>query len=746
MNNKYIPFEDFVLRTPILSFSFYKELTSQNTINKERFKELFQDLVIQEAIFLASPQLFEELQKWVNNKIIDKKKEERLLDTFLKYLSRMSSRCTPFGLFAGCTVGKFNDSTNIVLNKPTNNKRHTRLDMNYLVSLSQDLSKIPFIKEQLKFFPNNSIYKIKDQFRYVEYYYKNSTRHHQTVAIETSDYLLYIVDKAKDGLNIGQLAELLVDEDVTIDEAKFYIEELIEGQLLVSELEPSLSGPEFLEQIMKTLSKIKGAGKIISVLEKVQELLNTIDIAPGSPVNFYIKISDELKKLDTTFDIKYLFQTDLVITTKSLTLDNTIKQSIKKGMAFLNRITLPPDETALDQFKKEFYKRYENSEIPLSHALDVEIGLGYKKQQFSADVSPLVDDLILPSKDNITYTQVNFSPTDIILQKKILNAVINKLNIISLDDNDFKRFEENWDDLPCTLSTMIEIIENNGHNKIYISHLGGSSAGNLLGRFCHSNEKIYNHVKEIVAFEENANKDKILAEIVHLPQSRTGNVLMRPSLRKFEIPYLAKSELKKEEQLLINDLKISLKKYDGPILLKSSRLNKEIIPHLTNAHNYGSSSLPLYNFLADLQAQQKRKFLHIDIDLHIKQHGFIPRIEYGNVILSKATWIVKSDEIKPFIEEMYNDEKFSEILNKFIQEKGIPQFVLLVDGDNELLINFNNYTSVKMLFKIVKNRDHFRLIEFLHSSNTLVKNENGSEYFTNQFIVSLYNDKLKTQQ
>lgn len=743
MKNKYLNFEDFVMRTPLLSFSFYEELTSEKTVTKERFKELFQDPIINEAIFLATPPLYEELQKWSNNKITDSKKEERLLDSFFKYISRMSSRCTPFGIFAGCSVGKFNDSTKIVLNKPTNNKRHTRLDMNYLVSLSQDLSKNQLIKEQLIFFPNNSIYQVKNQLRYVEYYYKDSKRHHQLVKIETSIYLLKVLEKSKNGLNINKLAEFLVDEDISFDEAKFYIEELIDGQVLVSELEPSLSGAEFLDQIMNTLSKLSGVDKIVSILNNVQKRLDLIDNNLGNSVELYTEIIDGLKKLNTTFDVKYLFQTDLVISAESLNLDSNILFSIKKGMAFLNKITIPSNETVLDNFKREFYKRYENTEVSLSQALDVEIGLGYRKQEFSSDFCPLVDDLILPKKKQLNYIEMKLSSFNIILQKKILDATINKSNTISLNDGDVKDFKDNWEDLPCTISAMIEIIEDNGHNKFYINHIGGTSAANLLGRFCHSDEKIYNHVKEIIAFEEDVNKDKILAEIIHLPQSRTGNILMRPSLRKFEIPYLAKSDLEQEKHLLISDLKISLKNHDGSILLKSSKFDKEVITHLTNAHNYNSDSLAVYNFLADLQAQDKRRFLNMDIDLYSKHYNFIPRIEYDNIIFSKATWYIKTEDIEPLISDMNTEEKFSKALANFIQSNSIPQFVLLVDGDNELLINFNNRTSVVMLFRIVKNRKQFQLVEFLHSKNTLVKNKNRSEYYTNQFIISLFNNDLK---
>src|SRR5690606_26579118 len=142
MKNRYNSFSNYILRTPLLSFDFYKELTSKENISTEKLKEVFKNLIIREAIFLASPVLYEELVKWEQGEINDTKQKDKMIFSFLKYPSRMSSRCTPFGLFAGCELGNIeNNNTNIVLKGIEENKRPTRLDMNYLVALSKNLAK-----------------------------------------------------------------------------------------------------------------------------------------------------------------------------------------------------------------------------------------------------------------------------------------------------------------------------------------------------------------------------------------------------------------------------------------------------------------------------------------------------------------------------------------------------------------------------------------------------------------------------
>ncbi|WP_298314405.1 lantibiotic dehydratase family protein [uncultured Aquimarina sp.] len=741
----YKNFPKYVLRTPLFSFSFYKELTQNKTLNEEDLKQVCSDKIIKEAIFLASPSLYQEFEKWLKGNLKEKAASERMMYSVLKYVSRMSSRCTPFGLFAGTAVGNFSDTTNIELLDKSKNNRHTRLDMNYLVALSQDIVKDKVIRDQLLFYPNTSVYKAGKQLRYVEYTYVESRRVHHIVAVEDSEYLQKVLSEARKGSQLCDLAELLVDDEISKEEASGFIDQLVESQLLISELEPSVSGPEFLDQIIPVLKKLSGTEQIISELETVQLTLKRIDKNIGNPAKEYIDLSESLKKLGTGFELKYMFQTDMNLSLETNTISHETVRRIKKGLSLLNKLTLPPKETLNSRFKAAFYERYESREVSLSKALDVELGIGFLQDKDSGDVSQIIDDLVLPFKQEKTVARdVRWSPIHAVLNKRLLECIKEQQRTLVLTDKDFSDFEENWDDLPDTISSMIELVEVDGVEKIIMSSCGGSSAANLLGRFCHGDEDLDTYTKEIIDLETKLNPDKILAEIVHLPESRVGNILMRPSFRKYEIPYLAKSILNDEQQLLLDDLMISASP-NGKVTLRSKKFNKEVVPHLTNAHNFSSNALPIYQFLANMQTQNQRGGIAFDWGPFAEEYDFLPRVEYKDIILSNAIWNITSSEIQSLLKNLNDENKFCKELENFVDSKSLPQFVLLVDGDNELLINTKNTTSVRMLLNTVKKRSRFKLKEFLHVNESLIK-ERGN-VFTNQIVMSFYNEKkLKNLQ
>src|SRR5437764_15184754 len=109
--------ERLVLRTPGYGL--------QTTIVQFTLDHFLEDAYFLEALFLASPVLHAELLKYRQGKITEARAVEKLHFSVAKYYLRMCSRCTPFGLFSGCSVTEWNpEKTRIIINKGSG-KRHT---------------------------------------------------------------------------------------------------------------------------------------------------------------------------------------------------------------------------------------------------------------------------------------------------------------------------------------------------------------------------------------------------------------------------------------------------------------------------------------------------------------------------------------------------------------------------------------------------------------------------------------------
>ncbi|OOV17356.1 lantibiotic dehydratase family protein [Flavobacterium sp. LM4] len=726
-------FDTYVLRTPLLTIDFFFKLTKENKVTDEQLKHIFLDSTIKEAIFLASPVFYKEVEKWSTGQNLDEKGEIR--NSFLKYLSRICSRPTPFGLFSGCSTGHFLNESRIERENSLN-KRHTRLDMDLTGLLIKYLKEIPSIKEQLNFFPNNSLFELGNFLRFIESKYNdNVTLVQKMIEVESSDYLKKIIQFCGEGKSISQISNLLVSNDIEFDDAREFIIELIDSQILVSELEQTVSGMENFDHIVSVLKRIDNKSSLIENLTLIKLKLAELDNDDPNSVDAYLEIIELLKEFNIAFNEKYVFQTDLIIGHNHNTLNGDLVNNIYEGLTLINKISSTKNNnTNLSDFKKAFYERYETKEISLALALDNEIGLGYPINSGKGDPNPFIDDIMFNNSDS-KETSAKLSQIDVLLFNKIIEAEKSDSKVIEIREDEIKILESNWLNLPDTFSTIAQIAVIENQTMIHLSAFSGSSAGNLFGRFCHGDLNLNKFVEEIVAIENNLNPNTILAEIVHLPEDRIGNVLMRPSLRNYEIPFLSRSTKSYEEQIPISDLLISIK--NNRIFLRSKKLNKEICPRLTTAHNYKLSNLSIYRFLCDMQSVDKRKSLTFEWNAMISSSlTFFPRVIYKNIILSTSKWKITSDKIKRILDikdDLKLFEKFVEFSNKY----NIPKLVYLVEGDNKLLINIDNLSSIKMLLSLIKNKSFFFLEEFLFSDDTICTDPKGKG-FVNEFVFSFY--------
>ncbi len=726
----------FVLRTPLLP-------VGSEPLTPDFLTKLCQEAYFREAIYLASPVLYDEIIKWQNKELTGEKEIHKLLVSVGKYYSRMRSRCTPYGLFAACATGTWATHNEVALD--TKLKRHTRLDMNYLCALAQQLNANEVLLPYLHFFPNNSMYVFGENLRFVEYKYVNSRRIHQISSVDHSEYLQRILNRATTGARISDLAPLLVEEDISLEEAEAFVKELITSQILVSELEPAVTGDEFIYQLIHSLKTITQQhplpeiDAVIGVLDNVQDLITRLDENLGNDATMYRDILAKLKTLNTPIEENQLFQTDSYKNTLCACLDAGIQDAIQDALAFLNRFASKDVNRNRALFIENFTKAYEDAEVPLLEVLDTESGIGYTGSDI-AGINTLLDDVYLPPTQQAV-EELRWSKLQSMLHTKLTQAAKNGDYTVAFTDADVKDLEAGTGNMPDTMPVLFRVLDKTG--RLLLGNIGGSSAANLLGRFAHGDKAINDIISTITTHEQDSNPEKILAEIVHLPESRIGNILLRPVLRKYEIPYLGKSALPADHQIGLQDLLVSVR--NGKIILRSKRLNKEIIPRLSTAHNYSFNALPVYHFLCELQTQYFEKSgVYFDWGVLQGESKFLPRAEYKNIVLARAKWKLTKTDFSVLLED--TKPEYEALVAEWLKKWNLPQHVVLADGDNELFLNLHESFSIKILAGAIRKREQILLEEFIFdTANCLVTNQQGQGH-TNEFIAILLKNPNPAEQ
>lgn len=713
--NLYTSFDAFVYRTPLMSYKHIFKLYSDETeidrilLNKE-FKE---------AIYLASFSLYEDV-------FINKRIDKSTLKAVYKYFIRICSRSTPFGLFAGCGVGFLTDQENTINIDTYKISRKTKLDMDLLCELA-NLLKTEF-KYYLLFYPNSTGYIVGSFYRYIEYQYKNDKRQYRLSSVLLDNTLVQILEFAKEGKTIDELINFIEIKDLKYSDKDKFINSLIENQLLQSELEPIISDKEFIsvltEKVEKLGKKIKKIGPWKHLITEILDILTLIDSQKEFRIERYNSIKKLLHQAKIPFRVDKLFQTDMYFLDSTILKQKNLAETVLNGIEILSKLSIYQNNT-LKEFKDAFIEKYDKQMVSFGEVLDSEFGIGFPQLNTFGTVesSQIINQIDYKTE------KIGNSNFDANLEKlwlsKYEQAIRNKSCEIEITDKDVISLPSKVSKMSPTFSVIISNVNISDMKHIILTEVGCTTGINLLGRFCFANPEINELAINIAQKEKEYFKESIVAEVVHLPEKSVGNILSRPSFFDYEIDYLSGSCIEANKQISISDLNIGV--INDEIVLFSTKLNKRVIPRLSNAHNYISGSLPVYNFLCSIQHQGIQS-LFIDLGSWSKHITYTPRIRYKNIIIRLARWVLFKSHLETIQKES---------LALFCKNWQIPQYISITEGDNELVIDVYSKIGQDLLIDNLKNNEKTILTEWLHFPDKPTMTKLG-EPFVNQTILSFY--------
>jgi thiopeptide-type bacteriocin biosynthesis protein len=761
----------FALRTPLLPFDellawtaqqqavattedstqYEPSAASDRTRRRTYLRNVCTRPEVREALFVASPDLDERFDAW----LCDPESEagQKMERALVRYFSRMAGRATPFGLFAGCSVGTTGSETSLVLAERARYGKHTRLDMDYLVLLTDALAREPELRSALAFSVNSSLYPARGRLRYFKVRRDGKGWTHHQVALERSDYLEATLAKADSGATQDALTAVLLDldQEAQREEADEYIGGLIDSQILVSELRPAVTGPEPTSGLAGSLRALNGQGSVTprsaaaNVLEQVHQELVSLDSGGlGAPPSRYRKIAELLKSLPGETQLNRLFQVDMIKPVATASLGAEVVSEISIGVGLLHRLARPRRSDPLVRIRDAFLARYEGREVPLVEALDEDTGVGFDTLAGGAtDASSLLDGLTFSKPEEET---VPWGQRESHLLTMLGEALAAGAREIHLTPHDIEAMADSKPPpLPDAFAVMASVAAAseaalaNGEFQLLLEGVSGPSGARLLGRFCHGDPELHEFVAQHVRAEEALHPEAVFAEIVHLPEGRLGNILARPILREYEIPYLGAASVPTDRQIPITDLRVAIK--GGLIILRSERLGRRVIPRLTSAHNFHACQ-GIYRFLCALQSQGTSGDLGWDWG-PLREAPFLPRVVYGRLVLARAHWRAGKEELKRLGETRGPDRLNA--LQSWRVSRRLPRWIVLADADNELPIDLENVLAADTFIELVKSREQITLIEMFPGPDQLcVRGPEGR--FVHEIVVPFVREKETERQ
>ena len=305
---------------------------------------------------------------------------------------------------------------------------------------------------------------------------------------------------------------------------------------------------------------------------------------PGADPARYEAVAETLRELPTPVEMSRLFQLDMIKPGDRPALGGEVLAEIARALEILLRLAVDRPVEGLERFRKDFNERFEGREMPLLQALDEEVGIGYERaSDFGAEASPLLRGIALGAAAERNQRLLGARPG---LPALPAQPGARRGGAADRDHRrgsrphgaGRRRGEEeipasrrpstSWSPSPRPRRRR----STGGTSRSCSTTRAAPRERGCSAASATPTRSSAGTVETHLRAEEALQPDAIFAEIVHLPEGRIGNILARPVLREYEIPFLGRSGAPPEQQIPVTDLRVSVA--GSRVVLRSARLGQ----------------------------------------------------------------------------------------------------------------------------------------------------------------------------
>lgn len=615
-------------------------------------QDALEDIRVEAALSIGASDLLKALRR--SNGSAPSPKEALAL---ARYVKRMSTRCTPFGLFAAVAVGRVvGEGAALRFRVPYLPVLHTRLDMGMLERLcSYSPASVP---RSAVFEANDSIWWRSGRIQYFETNLVAGDRRRKLSTVWGADSHRAFLEYMRIPRCLAALQEQVVEAGWTAQEAETYVNGLVEAQLLIPVLRPRINGsPALPEQGDWPYDTPEGVVRsCVTRAEDMKRLpLGEVPAALEglrADASRVAGVSTRVAAVQVDAHWPATAEAHARVT-------EHIGHSVEQVMALLGR----PDNR-LSTFGKRFRDRYGDVDVPLHEVVDPELGLWPTEvlEDRGSDVARLTPGALA----------------------RALATVSSGVPELVLSSEDFLDADGRGDRVLARVSAFSAIVsflsDPAGEEPMFHLHgLSGPGSADLLTRFAFGAEHLHQAILRLNEMEQQACPEVPLVEVVHLPEGRAGNVVFRPSMRPSELHFLGDRAFAEGEVLDAADVSVFL--HGEYVRLRHRSTGRVFRPRFTSAYNpLQPKNLPLFSFLGSVAVQDRVAIAFRWGDLLAS--NYFPRLRIGAAVLAPARWVLNPDETKRLLAGDF-DGRWRELA----ASRALPQRFTVGHSDNRLLID-----------------------------------------------------------
>ena len=694
---KYTCNDIFMVRTPSLPVKVFSDFMTFQGGVEEFIAQRQLNNFFDKSILIATRSLYE-----ANGKSKQSKKKARSKElSLIKFLIRSSTRPTPYGFFAGVSLGEFSDDTladDLIIDE---GKAiiECSVDYSWLSHFVHELEKTPTVYTQLQLRFNNNCYVSGDRLKNPHYSNHGFVSPGVTVVnrnhIRNTPLITYIKQEAQTFVDYNVLKSRIQNKYPDVLEEKIIssINMLMENEILLTNLRVPSNCVNGLEYILKILEPVKGMEKQKADLLKVNLLITKInnEREPESINAATIQtIYAILENLLDQSNRKDLLAVNKGIALKQNKVPHEMKETIENFVEGLLHLQMETP-SQLEKFKQKFQEEYGSGiEVPLCDIID--------QNSFSSFLYLENDKPIRDGKGQEIKR---------IVDEKILYGLLSQGEEVSFCKNDFSALGTiNEGKLPESFDINFFVTKKENRYNLRIAPVGGSgAAGDMFNRFSRVlNTNLFHQYEENIKNKKIIDSDFITVEVREgSTKSRLSNINNRSSKHDYYIALATNDDNSNAQELLLDDLLVGLQ--NGRLYIKSKskgKFCKVVQASMVNAKMLSDVA----QFLLYVSADHETSLLSSIYTTFSYDFVFVPRILFEGIVVRPKCW-----NLPVHLFELSTLASFAESLQKLRHKYRIDDIVYLSEFDNRLMLNLTQSYSIEIIYRHMKKNKILRLDE-----------------------------------